>query len=131
MEDLETKLVDLLGKLEDAAVEISPEIVELGATAVFWDGVISIASGVVALLIGVAFLCVAKVYFGNFATQNKKYHNSGPERDDGSTNFLVIVPCTGAAFFFCFFALINLLEANPWLKVIEPKAALVKQFFLG
>ena len=130
MEDLETKLVDLLGKLEDAAVEISPEIVELGAIAVFWDGAIQIFMA--------AFLLVVSLTCFRFAVSNFKAGSEiKTERADRWRDDMEVPHCIGALLLFfvatmcAFIGAVELFQDNPWLKMFSPEAALVKQFFLG
>lgn len=112
MEQLETKLVELIDKLEAAGIQFAPEVLEAAKTAVFIDGIMQVALVGFLLLITTGIVTTFIILAIKF---NDVDYRAGAI---ASTVIGCVIILLVASF------------SNPWLKVFAPEAALVKQLLL-
>ena len=112
MENLESKLLELIDKLEAAGSELAPEVFDAALTAIYVDALKDAAITVAMMIVGGLLLRSGFRHISESAEEWKAGIRLAP----------------GAGL--CFFAFLNLLIDNPWLALFSPEAALVKQLLL-
>lgn len=122
-QELESKLVDLIGKLEDAGSELGPQVIEAGLFAVRGIAVAEIGLGLVAL---VASFFLLRFAYGNVI---KVLENTGGGAEElcffsgVAATVLGIISLIGGAK--------HVFHASAWLAVVSPEAALVYRLLLA
>lgn len=112
MEKTDEKLASLIEKLQEAGFAQAPEVIDGAIRAIHFDGVLAITG---ALIFGALFLVsVLTVLYG----ASKEDSNLVGTGIIGSAIFLLLAVLTGSI-------------RNPWLKMLDPEAALYQQIIKG
>jgi len=124
MEALDKKLAELVEKLSDAGFDNAPEMIELGAIALYWDGVIQLVFFFIALLIFLAALGWLLFILGSPEEEETNGHLKQRNEDHFEKQFMG----WASLIWFIIMFMIGVIR-SPWLKVIDSKAALVSKLF--
>lgn len=112
MEKTDEKLATLIEKLQDAGFSQAPEIINGAIRAIHFDGVLAVTG---ALLFGALFLVSLITLLYGATKDNSNLIGVG---GIGSFFSLILTIIIGST-------------RNPWLKMIDPEAALYQQIIKG